>query len=320
MKVLFVAADKNGTFSPFVVEQKEALNTAGIEVISYAHTAHGMIQYIREIKRLRCAIRKRCPDVVHAHFGLTGLMVTLAVMGMHIPVVVTFHGCDINDVKLRPFSRIAMRLSAWNIFVSYHQTINAFGTERKAKQNKKWNIIPCGVNLATFDAVHVDEDWFDSKYQSNRYVLFAGSYDSMVKNSPLAKQTIDAYNQMHPDSHLELLEMRGYSRAEVVTLMHKCKSLLLTSIREGSPQVVKEAMACGCPIVSVDVGDVAERIEGVEGCYVVSSRTPQDLAAMLENAVAYGRTKGREKLIQDGLDNAQIAEKLIQIYRNVINK
>ena len=122
------------------------------------------------------------------------------------------------------------------------------------------------------------------------------------------------YNKNHPDAPLELLELRGYTRDEVVTLMYKCDTLLLTSIREGSPQVVKEAMACGCPIVSVDVGDVAERVSGVEGCYVVPNRDAQSLAAALEHAVAFGRTNGREKLLDDKLDNAQIAETLISIY------
>jgi len=50
--------------------------------------------------------------------------------------------------------------------------------------------------------------------------------------------------------------------------------LLLTSLHEGSPTVVKEALACGLPVVSVDVGDVAERIEGIEGCHLAVA-TPE---------------------------------------------
>ena len=151
-------------------------------------------------------------------------------------------------------------------------------------------------------------------------MLFAGSFIEPVKCAALAKQTIEVYNQNHPDSPIEMIELRGYTRDEVVTLMHKCKTLLLTSIREGSPQVVKEAMACGCPIVSVDVGDVAERLDQMEGGYVVSTRNPHDIAKALEHAIHFGRTRGREKLMEDGLDNAQIADKLIKIYKKVILK
>jgi glycosyltransferase involved in cell wall biosynthesis len=102
--------------------------------------------------------------------------------------------------------------------------------------------------------------------------------------------------------------------------MYKCDTLLLTSIREGSPQVIKEAMACGCPIVSVDVGDVAERLTGLDGCYIATSRTPEELAKLLEKSICFGRTKGREQLLNAGFDNAQIAEKLISIYTKVIKK
>lgn len=320
MKILFVAADKNGSFSPFVVEQRETLVNLGISVFSYAHNAHGIPKYFQEIKHLRKTIMDEQPDVVHAHFGFTGLLATLAVRGLNIPVVVTYHGCDINDTKNRPFSRMAMRLSAWNIFVSYRQMVNAFGSEKNASSNKKWSIIPCGVNVATCDEKYVNDRWFNSKFPSSTYVLFAGSFESTVKNSILAKQTIDIYNQHHPEHPIKMLELRGYSRTEVVTLMHRCSTLLLTSIREGSPQVVKEAMACGCPIVSVDVGDVLERVESVEGCYVASSRDPQELARLLERSIAVDRTKGREKLLEDGLDNTQVAEKLIDIYKKLTKK
>ncbi len=318
-KFLIVAADKGGKFSPFVEEQIIALKN-NVQIIRYAHRAHGMLNYIKEISHIRKAIHHEQPNVIHAHFGLTGLAATLAAIGLRTPVVITYHGCDINDTKIRPFSRFAMRLADWNIFVSHRQMINAFGTEHKAKKNKKWSILPCGVNVNTFDNSSVNEQWFNENFEPKKYVLFAGSFDSTVKNSTLAKQAIEVYNNNHLDAPLELLELRGYTRDEVVTLMYKCDTLLLTSIREGSPQVVKEAMACGCPIVSVDVGDVKERLTGLDGCYVATSRTPEELAQLLEKSISFGRTKGREQLLDAGLDNAQIAEKLMSIYTKLISK
>lgn len=316
MRILFVAAQKdNGRFSPFVEEQKDALMHAGVEVCVYAHTAHGILQYVHWIPKLHNVIKESQPNVIHAHFGLTGLMAGLAAIGTEVPVVVTYHGCDINDKKLRPFSRIAMRLARWNIFVSKRQMINAYGTEMRACKASKGVVLPCGVTIKLFDQNKVNNAWYDEKFGSGDYVLFAGSFSSVVKNPVLARQAVDLLKI--EGRNVELLELKGYTREQVVTLMYRCKALLLTSVREGSPQVIKEAMACGCPIVSVDVGDVKERVNGIGGCYVIDSRDPKKLAEALTAAIAYGRTTGREKLLEDGLDNNQVTEKLIGIYKYV---
>lgn len=318
MKILVIASDKNGHFAPFIEEQITALQACGMEIIRYGVTGKGIAGYLRELPALRRLIRAERPDIIHAHFGLCGLLATLATIGLHTPVVVTYHGCDINAKKNRPFSKVAMCLSAWNIFVSHRQMLNAFGTEEKANKNHKWSIVPCGIDTQLFDDEHICTEWYDNTFPSKNYVLFAGSFDNFVKGPELAKQAVDLYNTLHSELPIELLELRGYTREQVVTLMHKCSALLLTSIREGSPQVVKEAMACGCPIVSVDVGDVAERLSGMEGGYVVPTRDPKELALNLEPAIAFGRTKGREKLLEDGLDNTQIVETLISIYTKFI--
>lgn len=317
MKILIVASDKQGKFAPFIEEQMAALQARGMEVLRYGITGKGIIGYLRDLPALHRAIRQHRPDIIHAHYGLSGLLANLQ---RRVPVVTTYHGCDINAKKNRPFSELAMCLSAWNIFVSYRQLLNAFRKEKHAKKCKKWSLIPCGVDVDRFHDSDVNNEWFNSKFPPKKYVLFAGSFEDPVKDSALAKQTVEIYNQTHPEDIMELLELRGYSRDEVVILMNKCDTLLLTSIREGSPQVVKEAMACGCPIVSVDVGDVAERLAKMEGGYVVSTRNPHDVAKALESSIRFGRTAGREKLLADGLDNAQIAEKIIEIYTKILKK
>ena len=136
-----------------------------------------------------------------------------------------------------------------------------------------------------------------------------------MKNAPLAFKAIELLGA----DGVELLELKGYTREEISLLMCAADVLLLTSHTEGSPQVIKEAMACGCPIVSVDVGDVKERVDGVEGCYVTQSKDPRELADLLKKALAFeGRTKGRERIISDGLDNAFVARELIGIYERII--
>ena len=104
-------------------------------------------------------------------------------------------------------------------------------------------------------------------------------------------------------------------------LMCAVDALLMTSFTEGSPQVIKEALACGCPIVSVDVGDVKERIDGVDGCYVAETRHATELASLLQNAMGFeGKTKGRERVISDQLDNRLVSQQLMKIFKIVCRK
>ena len=102
--------------------------------------------------------------------------------------------------------------------------------------------------------------------------------------------------------------------------MHAVDVALMTSHTEGSPQFVKEVMACGCPLVSVDVGDVKEVTAGVEGCYIVS-REAEEIAEKLQIALNFkGRTHGRERIVELGLENRKVAETILTIYNNVIAK
>ena len=356
MKILVIASDKGGKFAPFIEEQMTALKARGIEVLRYGITGKGILGYLRELPALRRAIRQHCPDIIHAHYGLSGLLANLQ---RRVPVVTTYHGSDINIPSILRFSKIAMRLSAYNIFVSKRNVVIALGDEAmrllgdKAKgmgnQSKrrlgKYSLLPCGVNLP--------KPWSEMQYQQveqltlnqwvqevlsadAKHVLFAGAFDNAVKDPELAKSTIAFYteaignrqwaidsdtNRQSPkaNSPIELIELKGYTRDQVTVLMYNCDALLMTSKTEGSPQVIKEAMACGCPIVSVDVGDVAERVSGVEGCYVVGTRNPKDIAEALQKAIAFGeRTNGREKIVEMGCCNDQVAEQLLCIYKQLL--
>lgn len=305
MKILIVASYNKGKFVPFISEQAEALREAGCEIEWFGVQGKGIAGYLKAIPKLRAKIRDYKPDIIHAHYGLSCLLANLATR--RVPVVSSYHGSDINEPKVLPFSKLAIWLSAWNIFVS-QRNVNL------AKPRKHWSLIPCGVDV-TDDQLHSRADarkalgWS----ASDKKVLFTGAFDNSVKDSKLAKSAIATLDDV------DLIELKGYNREEVNRLMCGVNCLLMTSRTEGSPQVIKEAMACGCPIVSVDVGDVAERTSGVEGCYVVPSREPKDIAETLKKALAFdGKTKGREKIVNAGLSNELVAKRIIEIYEDII--
>ena len=378
MKLLVIASDKGGRFAPFIEEQIAALQACGVQIIRYGVTGHGIMGYLRELPALRRLIRAERPDIVHAHYGLSGLLANLQRL---VPVVTTYHGSDINKPNILRFSKIAMRLSAHNIFVSARSASLAMGNGQWAMESnsqspianrlkKRSTLLPCGVNIpkpwSEMKNQWVEQltlnQWVQSVLSKDvKNVLFAGAFDNAVKDPALAKaaveiaqaqiednkikENINSQQHRHLESttisakrtalpivrplrrkehpcaihELRLVELKGYTREQVNALMYNCEVLLMTSRTEGSPQVIKEAMACGCPIVSVDVGDVAERVNGVEGCYVVRTREPKDIAVALQKALAHvGKTDGRQRIQEMGLSNEQVAEQLLRIYEQLL--
>ena len=303
MKILIVASFNKGFFAPFILEQSEALEKMGQTVHFFGIQGHGIWGYVRNYKGLKRIIQDYKPDVIHAHYGLSGLLATLQ---RRVPVVTTFHGSDINNPKVLPFSKIAMRLSAFTIFVS-QKNVDI------ARPTKKFALLPCGVNSDNFTEVPIGEARLKLQLEdTKKYVLFAGSFSNRVKNPELAQKAIALLN------NVELIELKGYSRADVNYLMHAVDVALMTSHTEGSPQFVKEVMACGCPLVSVDVGDVKEVTAGVEGCYIVS-REAEEIAEKLQIALNFkGRTHGRERIMELGLENRKVAETIVAIYKKIV--
>lgn len=304
---------------PFIREQVGALREQGCECEYYYVKGKGIMGYLRAIPGLRKMIREWKPDVIHAHYGLSCLLANLATR--RVPVVSTYHGSDINEPKVLPFSKVAIWLSEWNIFVSKRNV-------DIANPKKRWSLIPCGVNLpqpwSELQKKKVEQltlnQWVETIMpKGKKYVLFAGAFDNAVKDPERAKQTMNELT--NEGINAELIELKGYTRDQVNALMYNCDAFLMTSKTEGSPQVIKEAMACGCPIVSVDVGDVKERLEGVEGCYVVESRKPMDIAEALRKALAFeDRTEGRKRIVEIGYTNELVAKKIIKIYEDIIGK
>ena len=303
MRVLIVARCKNGHYAPFITEQVVAIEKQGVECKYYGVDGKGIIGYLRQIPKLRKSIREFHPDVIHAHYGLCGL---LANYQRRIPVVTTYHGSDINDPRVLRLSKCSIRHSRFNIFVS-QKNIDI------ARPRKDFALIPCGINLEDYPIIDKAEARKRMGLsQSGKYVLFAGAFDNPVKNAPLAKAAM----ALVPEA--ELLELKGFSRSQVAVLMQAVDAFLLTSFMEGSPQVIKEALACGCPIVSVDVGDVKARIDGIEGCFVSRSNA-RSLADALKQALAFGRkTCGREVIIRDRLTNTQISARIKEIYSSIL--
>ena len=307
MRILIVANHNTGKFTSFITEQVESIKQLGVEVDYYGVHGKGILGYLSNLSSLKAKIREYRPDLIHAHYGLSGLLANLQ---RQVPVVTSYHGSDIHTGgQTLFFSKLATRLSAYNIFVSKRLL------EQSGYNGKKKCVISCGIDLKTFYPIDRNTARESIGWDSNgTYVFFGGAFDNKVKNSPLAKAAVSQIEGV------QLMEMRGYTRDEVNLVMNAADCLLMTSYREGGPLVVKEAMACGTPVVAVRVGDADETMTGVEGCYATSFDV-NEVTSCLRQALSFqGKTKGRQRIIELGLPMEQVAKQIIEIYNLVLNQ
>lgn len=303
MKILVLASDKGGHFAPFVEEQIMALQKQGCEIVRYPVCGKGFIGYLTELPKLKKIISIEKPNVIHAHFGLCGLLANLQ---RKVPVATTYHGCDINSRKLRIFSYLSLRLSKHNVFVS-----NAQKNKVKSYWSRDCSVIPCGVDTKFFHAMDKqDARKLMHLAVEDIIILFSSNFDRVEKNAKLAKDAISLLPGVN------LIPLDGYSRKEVMYMYNAADCCLMTSIREGSPQFTKEALACHRPIVSTPVGDVKDQFKNVKGAYICSYDS-KDVANKILQAIA-----DKESVLQEDwgnlYDNDKIANKLIAIYGQVI--
>lgn len=289
----------------------DSLRNARIDIDLFQIRNSGILGYLSSVNSLKKAIKRFKPDLIHAHYGFSGLLANFQRL---IPVITTFHGSDLISRKSFYFSALAHRLSAGSIFVS---------DELKSKVSDKFFscTIPCGVDISIFrplDKSHMITHE-DIKYSCIK-ILFSSAFNNPVKNSGLAKDAIDEVSK-YLNKELILVELKNFDRKEVVNLINNVDCLLLTSFSEGSPQIIKEAMACNCPIVSTDVGDVRQVIGNTEGCYITNF-DPGDVSQKIRLALDFSknrrRTNGRERIFSLRLDSETVANRIIDVYSKVL--
>ncbi len=298
MRILIVASGNSAKMSPFVKEQAESLIKKGVSVDFFLIKGKGIFGYLQNYFLLNKKIKSEKFDLIHAHYGLSGL---LATMQKNVPVIVTFHGSDVNMRKNYLFSKLASRLSASNIFVhpNLAQKLKIYAPPQ--------NIIPCGYDNNLFFSISKKEARIKLGWNpENYYVAFSSSFDNKIKNAPLAKSVISEI------VNCQLVELKGYEKEKVNLILNASDLLLVTSFSETGPIIVKEALACNCPIVSTDVGHVAELIKDVPNTYITSYE-PDDIRKKVNLVLTKNnRTQGRQAVAPFELD--KIALKVKDVY------
>lgn len=302
MKVLVVCSYNNYQIPPFVEEQAELLTSSGITIRYFLIEGKGIMGYLKNRSILKKEINEYNPDLVHAHYGLSGLLANLQ---RKVPVITTFHGSDINLLTNRPFSVLSSLLSKYSVFISQELS-------RKLIIKGRSVIIPSGVDLDLFFPMDKSEARKQLSIPIHeKLVLFAGSFENRIKNYPLAKAALGLLD------NIQLIELRGYTRNEVALLLNACDVALLTSFHEGSPQFIKEAMACNRPVVSTDVGDISKILSEIRGCFV-AKKDKSDIAEKIQMAFEFPSTQnGRQRIINLGLDLRSVTGEVLDVYKSI---
>ena len=306
MKVLFIASGNKvaGRVSAFVQSQYDSLEKEGMEMLLYPVVGHGWKGYLRNFRKLRRLILKEKPDVVHAHYSSCGYLAALAAMGQKTKKVVSILGSFPTESRKLKFVRFCVD-HVWNVtLVKSERT--------RAQLDRDLPVVPNGVDLDLFPLTSQDEARERVGFgKEGKYVIFVSDPARPEKQFGLAEEAV---RLLHDDS-VQLVPVFDKPHAEIVDYMCAADVLIMTSASEGSPNVIKEAMACNCPIVVTDVGDVRWVTEGVDGTYVSDTFEPEELAGLLKKALEFGaRTRGRERIVDLGLTSERVAQKLIRIY------
>lgn len=324
MRILFVCSGNNKSFRiiPFIKDQGESLKRQGFEVDYFPIVGKGLSGYLKAVQRLRKHLKQKQYDLIHAHYTLSGWVALLS--AGNIPVVLSLMGSDtcgkyvgVNQVLLKSkFETFLTKLIQPFVkaIISKSQNI-----ERHVYLKHKSYIIPNGINIEKFIPEFGKQKPVKDLKTSKRQFLFLGNTANYGKNYPLAKAALEQLNR----TDVELVSPYPVPHHQVPTYLNSVDVLVLPSLSEGSPNVIKEAMACNCPIVSTDVGDVRWVIGETKGCYIASFDI-KDFSEKMRHALNYseavGRTTGVQRIIELGLDSETIAKRIVEVYRKVLGQ
>jgi glycosyltransferase involved in cell wall biosynthesis len=289
----------------FVKHQVERLQAMGHRVETVDFPGYrSKLEYAKAALAVRRRTREKHFDVVHAHYGVTGLC---ALVRNGTPLVVSLHGSDALVGWIEPLiSRLVCSLADGTIVVS-----------RKIAERIPGTLIPCGVDLGLFQPRPKDEARRRlGLTPSRKYVLFPFDRSRSVKRFDLATAAVREL----ADSNAELLTVSQVHYTEMPWFYSAADVMILCSDSEGSPTSVKEALACNLPVVSVDIGDVREMMDGIEGAEIVE-RTPASLAAGVRRVLERGGNvafNGRAAM--ERYSQQKAVEAIVAVYRRVIEQ
>jgi glycosyltransferase involved in cell wall biosynthesis len=307
MKILFVSSGNSSLgISPIVKRQGESIIGLGVDVEFFNIKGKGIRGYLGNLSRLNRTIKQTKPDLIHAHYSKSGILSALT--GFK-PLVVSFMGSDTVGCLARNINSMLSRLIWQYTIVKSHQM-------KLGLVKRKIIVLPNGVDTMVFKPVSKASCQEELNWSiSIKHILFAANPNRPEKNFSL----IDKAIKILKSNQVELHTLMDVKPDVVPIMMNAADVVVLTSYREGSPNVIKEAMACDRPIIATPVGDIPYLFENVEGTFI-SDFNVNTMKENISKALKFEKSKGRNQIFKLGLSSSTVAEKLTKIYQSLLKK
>lgn len=315
MNVLYITnnypTNGNSIFGIFVKEQIESVEPLGItaDVVFVNGRERGKLEYGRAWSRLRRKIRANDHDLVHCHHAFSAALLLLAGVPRRQPLVVSYQndperegGLLLYGIIRRAFNRIILKNCS------------------KCFDEAKCTYLPNGVDMKRFRPIERGTARDElSLLRDKKYVLFMDSYKRRrQKRIDRYEKVIQILRSEYGMKEVEPIVLTETKRELIPLYMNAANLHLITSDFEGSPNSVKECMACNVPVVSTNVGNVQDLIGDVDGCAVVDSFDCHVIAKHVVEVLRGERVAGREAIVRKGLDRETVALRLKQLYEELL--
>ena len=323
MHVLFVCSgNKKKGIGSIIENQGDSFKKSGLKIQYFTIYGKGTFGYFRHVFYLKKKLENGKYDIVHAHYGLCGIISLLA--KSKEKVIISFMGDHLLGEKNKAgrktiFGILLVMLNRFFIRKFDHIIVKSNELFRTISVVKNITIIPNGVDLQKFTMHSHEHARKKIKFNLTKYlVLFIADIHRPEKNYSLAVNAIDILK----NADICLKAVDNISNEDLLYYYNAASAIVLTSFHEGSPNVIKEAMACGCPVVSTDVGDVKWLFGETPGHFITSFDTV-DVAEKIKLAIEFrekhGYTNGRKRLLELELDSESVANKIITLYKRILN-
>lgn len=313
-----IPGDGRGASLIWARRQVESLRRMEVDVREfYLLTRTAPSALFHEWRRLRQEVAEFRPQIVHAHYGTMTCFLAGLIPGA--PLVVSFQGSDLNPHPSVPPWRRAAGLLLSQIGALIARKVICVSAQLREQlwwKREDVTVIPAGIDLELFRPVSKEKARLELGWPpAGKCVLFNAGTEPQGKGLPMVQEALRVAESRVGPVHLWVLD-GTVSPGDVPLYLNAADCLAFASRWEGSPNIVKEALACNLPVVSTDVGDVAERLRNVHPSRIV----PRDAEAMgqaLAEILQLGsRSNGREHVVD--LSEERIASRLLRLYREIL--